>query len=58
MPCSDFGPNIIGRIYPDNVRLKSGSDIEWNCFATGDNPVYQWVKDEQVIRSNDLLVLN
>ncbi|XP_066915773.1 uncharacterized protein [Clytia hemisphaerica] len=43
--CNDLGPNIVGQILPDNIRLPIGETIGWDCFATGENPQYQWNKD-------------
>lgn len=46
--CADLGPNIVGQLIPDNIRLSRGSSISWDCFATGTAPTYQWSKDFQV----------
>ena len=48
MSCNDLGPNIVGKLIPDNIRLERGSSISWDCFATGNQPKYQWIKDYQV----------
>ena len=53
--CNDLGPNIVGQILPDNIRLPVGESIGWDCFATGESPQYQWKKDYVVtiLRTED-----